>query len=189
MIERQAPICSAPDCSEDIDSRRVSRALGAGLALFEMTCSERCRQRKWAAAHPRIHEADRELLEDQLSLLDPPPPPPPESTAHRSPPAPEREEVVAERASIDERFEVWLAENPEAWAVIRRFAYEALRSGRNRFGIRAIMERVRWHINIETNGDETFKLNNDYNSRMARKLIAEEPRFDELFETRRLTEK
>lgn len=86
---------------------------------------------------------------------------------------------------IQDRFEAWLEENPHVWQLIRRYAYRVLESGRERFGIAAIVERVRWEIEIETTGDP-FKINNDYRSRIVRKLIQEDSRFDDLFETREL---
>ncbi len=88
--------------------------------------------------------------------------------------------------SIQTRFEEWLERNAELYAAIRRYAYQALRSGRRRFGIAAIIERVRWDVEIDSRGDEPFKINNDYRSRIVRRLIQEDPRFEDLFVTREL---
>lgn len=83
----------------------------------------------------------------------------------------------ARPASIQEEFEEFDAANPHVYAAFKRFAREALRSGRPRFGAKAIYERLRWHYAMKTTGEE-FKLPNNYTSRYARKLIAECPEFD-----------
>jgi len=85
---------------------------------------------------------------------------------------------------IQRRYEAWKELNPTAYRTIRRFAYEVLYARRH-YGVKAIIERARYHTMIETKG-EPWKLNNSYTSRIARDLIAEEPRFADLFETREL---
>lgn len=104
-----------------------------------------------------------------------------------APPAPDRENGRQRQPqTIQERFEDWLKANHEHFLLIRDYAYDALRAGRPRYGIAAIIERVRWHVEIDTRGDEEFKINNDYRSRIVRKLIDEDPRFADLFEIREL---
>ena len=70
-------------------------------------------------------------------------------------------------------------------------------SGHHHFGAKAIMERVRWEVSVymrrshfegyvATTGEQ-FKVNNNYTSRYARKLISEKPEFKGFFQTRRLS--
>jgi hypothetical protein len=86
---------------------------------------------------------------------------------------------------IDVAFHAYDERNPDIYAMFKRFAYEALMSGHHHFGAKAVMERVRWETAVRAKGG-TFKINNDYTSRYARKLIAEKPEFDGFFRLRRL---
>lgn len=88
------------------------------------------------------------------------------------------------RQTIQERFEAFHGANPHVFAAFRRFAQEALAAGQH-VGAKAIWERMRWHLAIETRGD-SFKLNNNFTSRYARLLERTDPRFAGFFETRRL---
>ena len=89
---------------------------------------------------------------------------------------------------IVDKFKVYHAANPMVWELFKKFSYEAKNSGRKRFGVNAIFERMRWYIDIETSGDR-FKLNNNYRSCYARLIISEDPFFQTFFETRRSSEK
>lgn len=83
-----------------------------------------------------------------------------------------------------ERFSDFLQANPQVYALLRRFALEAKRSGRRRLGIAALFERVRWHLDVETKGD-SFKLNNSMRAYMARLLMEQEPELRGFFEIRK----
>jgi len=48
------------------------------------------------------------------------------------------------------------------------------------------MQRVRWHMEIETRSDDGFKINNDFSSRYARRIMEQEPDLKGFFVTRRL---
>jgi hypothetical protein len=87
------------------------------------------------------------------------------------------------RLTIEERFTEWARENPEVVEIYLKYAREARNSGRRRYGIAAITERVRWHMNIQTVGDD-FKINNNHRAPMARLLAKLDPSLAELFETR-----
>jgi hypothetical protein len=69
------------------------------------------------------------------------------------------------------------------------YARAARRAGRERYGIKSIYERLRWHMNVETTGSEEFKLNDHYTSRYARLLMENEPDLKGFFETRTLRSK
>ncbi len=74
--------------------------------------------------------------------------------------------------------------NPEVFRLLRRFALEAKRSGRKRLGIAALVERVRWHTDIETQGS-SLKLDNSFRAHYSRVLMEQEPELVGFFSTRR----
>ena len=80
-------------------------------------------------------------------------------------------------------FEIFDQENPEVYEIVKKYTFQAIDSGRQRFGIAMIYERVRWYIAIETRGD-TFKLNNNFKAFYARKFIHEYPQHKDFFELR-----
>ena len=77
------------------------------------------------------------------------------------------------RKTIEQRYEQFKRENPHILPLFIKFALQAWNAGRRRYGVKAIAERVRWHVNVEVGGGEEFKLCNDYTSRIARDLIAD----------------
>lgn len=87
------------------------------------------------------------------------------------------------RPHIAEQFIDFHRANPEIFELFKRFATEARLSGRKYYGAKAIMEKIRWEINIEQKGD--FKVNDHYTSCYVRLLISEDPSFKDFFEVRR----
>ena len=79
------------------------------------------------------------------------------------------------------RFDV---ENPEVWELFKKFALQAMKSGREHYGAASIFERIRWHVEIETRGGG-FKLNNNFRAYYARKFNATFPHHVEFFRVRR----
>lgn len=79
-----------------------------------------------------------------------------------------------------ERFD---RENPHVYELLKRFAKQVKDRGRARFGIAAIYERVRWEVAIETNDGE-FKLSNNHRAYYSRKLMAQYPDLEGLFQTK-----
>lgn len=92
------------------------------------------------------------------------------------------------RLTIQERFEAYNEAHPEVFTLFKRFAQEAKDAGRERFGGKAIWERIRWYCDVEKGGDSP-RLNNIYVSRYVRKLCQECPDLTPLFETRELKAK
>ena len=88
------------------------------------------------------------------------------------------------KRTIQESYETWRARNPSIIELFERFATEAASAGR-RVGVKALAEQVRWQMNVTINrGDDTFRLNNNYTSRIARDLITRHPELDGVIETR-----
>jgi hypothetical protein len=84
-----------------------------------------------------------------------------------------------------DKFDSFLAANPHVYPLFKRFAHELWQAGRSRMSSRQIVGRIRWEADINTTGD-TFKINENFTSLFARKMIAEEPQFADAFELRRL---
>ncbi len=88
-------------------------------------------------------------------------------------------------SAIDDDFRQFHAENPKVYDLLVQFTRMAKDSGRQRFGIRMIWERLRWYVMIETT-DADYKLNDHYHSRYARLIMDQEPDLAGFFETREL---
>ena len=87
--------------------------------------------------------------------------------------------------SIQEAFEQFDRDHPEVYRYLVRLAFELLGKGWAHYGIGALWERMRWHFRVEQD-DEDFKLNNNYRSRYARKMMAEYKELAGFFELREL---
>jgi len=75
---------------------------------------------------------------------------------------------------IRKRFEQFHAENPVVWELFQRFSRDIIRSGRDRYSAQTLIERIRWHTDIETRGS-AVKLNNDYAAYYARMWATQHP--------------
>ena len=88
--------------------------------------------------------------------------------------------------SIERRFREFHARNPRVYETLVQLAREAKQEGRHRIGIKMLWEVVRWNLSRDLPYDETFKLPNDYHSRYARLIMAEEPDLAGIFAVREL---
>lgn len=95
-------------------------------------------------------------------------------------------DLFNQKDDIQLAFERFDADNPEVYAEIVSMAFRLKRAGRTRYGMHTILHVIRWHKDIVTRG-EPFKINNNFSSRYARKLIEQYPEFDGFFATRALT--
>lgn len=84
---------------------------------------------------------------------------------------------------IVESFWIYHKRNPVVWQLCQKYAFELKRAGRKKYSVYSIFERIRWHMAVETVGDD-FKLNNNYRPCYARLLILTYPEFTGFFETR-----
>lgn len=83
---------------------------------------------------------------------------------------------------VEAAFNTYHANNPRVYDLFRDYCHRVRRSGRTHYGAKAIMERIRWELEIERGDD--FKVNNNYASCYARLLAMNEPEFSSFFETR-----
>jgi len=97
--------------------------------------------------------------------------------------APLVQPVVSPEATIEERFEAFHAANPHVFDILRSVALQLRKRGIKHYGMKGIFEGLRWESTLRTSG-EPWKLNNDYTSLYARKLMDEVPQLDGFFELR-----
>lgn len=88
--------------------------------------------------------------------------------------------------SIQRRFEMFHKTNPQVYTALVALARKAKARGVVRLGIGHLWEVARWTLWIEGGFISGQRLNNNYRSRYARLIIAQEPDLASLFETRRL---
>lgn len=88
--------------------------------------------------------------------------------------------------TIDERFETFNRQHPDVYELFRCCAKQLLVRGVKHYGAKAIVEHIRYEKMTSSQGRPEFKIDNNFTSRFARKLIAEDGRFEEFFRTRKL---
>ena len=86
-------------------------------------------------------------------------------------------------STIQEQFEKFHYANPHIYIRLVSMANQAKRAGRRKIGMQMLFEVMRWNSIVQTEGDE-FKLNNNYCAHYARKIMAENPHLDGIFEVR-----
>lgn len=85
---------------------------------------------------------------------------------------------------IVSKFWIYHKENPHIFDLYLRFARELRKSGRRHYGIGCITERIRWHVAVETKGED-FKMGNNHRSCYARLLCIMYPEeFNGFFQLR-----
>lgn len=77
-------------------------------------------------------------------------------------------------SELEAKFNKYHRDNPHVYRLLLRFTLEALRAGKNNWGMKGVYERARWYADIETKGD-SFKLNNNYTAFYSRLLMSENP--------------
>lgn len=94
----------------------------------------------------------------------------------------------ADDPTIDERFAAFDAAAPEVYRLFVFFARQLREAGHTRYSSDALLHRVRWHFAVKgPRAGEAYKINNNFSSRYARKLMEEYPdEFAGFFECRKL---
>ena len=87
---------------------------------------------------------------------------------------------------VQRRFNRFHAENPNIYAKLVELARQVKATGKRKYSIWALFNRVRWHIQIETKSEEPFKISNDFTSRYSRLIMQQEPDLKEFFTLRPL---
>ena len=88
---------------------------------------------------------------------------------------------------LDFEFDQFVEENPHVYERFRMLAVKLMARGHTKWGAKSIWEVLRWELAVNTNAQVGGpKLNNNFTSRMARKLMAEDEEFAGFFELRKL---
>ena len=92
---------------------------------------------------------------------------------------------------LQRRFVEFHLANPEVYTLLVHFAREAKAVGFQKYGMKSLFERVRWHMDVETrraglrHGDEGYKLNNNLTPYYSRFIMENEKDLDGFFYKRR----
>ena len=78
-------------------------------------------------------------------------------------------------------------QNPHVYALVERFTFDVINRRFKNYSINSIFERIRWHTDIETFGDQ-FKLNNDHRAYYARFFMHNHPQYNGFFRTKETLE-
>lgn len=87
---------------------------------------------------------------------------------------------------IDAAFRAFHHQHPEVYRELAALARQWKAAGHNKVGMAALFEVLRWQRGLATRDVDGFKLNNNFRSRYARLLMANEPDLNGFFETREL---
>lgn len=90
------------------------------------------------------------------------------------------------KRNLNDRFNEYHKSNPYVFDLFIRFTMEAKRRGYKRFSAKAVFERIRWHMNVETEDADGFKINNNYTSRYVRLLEKFFPEHKDFYRKREL---
>lgn len=89
----------------------------------------------------------------------------------------------AEHLTLQQRFEAFDAANPHVMVALESLARDWFNAGHSCLGISMLFETLRWQAGIQTRGD-AYRLNNDFRSRYARRLIEANPEWTDRIKTR-----
>ena len=86
---------------------------------------------------------------------------------------------------LKQRFDKFQKENPKVYEELLTLTEKAYQQGRKKFGIQMLFEIIRWNRMIHTT-DPEFKINNNYAAYYARKIMAEHPKYEGMFNVRKI---
>lgn len=92
---------------------------------------------------------------------------------------------------LKREFNAFHAANSHVYALIHRYTMQVIEAGFVNYSIASIVERVRWHTNIETKRQDGFKIKNGHRAYYARLWMMQNPKhkgFFRLAELRSLRE-
>lgn len=81
-------------------------------------------------------------------------------------------------------FEAFDRKHHEVYSEFVRLAHKARSRGFRKYSAWTIVAVIRWHTDVNPQREGGFKINNNFISRYARKLIREDPSFRGFFELR-----
>lgn len=91
----------------------------------------------------------------------------------------------ARKQSLDEKFKEVDEKNPFVYATFKRFTLMLIEAGKKHYSADRVFHDIRGDTPMDMR-DETYKINNNYISRYARKFMLEYPEHAGFFRTRQL---
>lgn len=88
------------------------------------------------------------------------------------------------RGMTPAKFLEFHTENRSVYSALVEFAFQAKRAGKRKTGMTFLMNRVRWHEEIDTNRTDDFKINDHLSPYYARLIMAEYEELQGMFELR-----
>ena len=95
---------------------------------------------------------------------------------------------VPREATLTERAQAFHDANPKVYEELRRLALGLYYRGHKHFGVKMLIEQMRWMWYERTTDVQSFKLNNSYSAFYARLLMKQEPELQVVFNLRRVHE-
>ena len=89
------------------------------------------------------------------------------------------------QSRLERDFFKYHKKNPHIWLLFEHFTQQVLESGQQKFSAKAIFERIRWTIQIETKDPLGFKLQNSMTAYYARLWQSKYPNKANFFSTRK----
>ena len=89
------------------------------------------------------------------------------------------------QSRLERDFLEYHKKNPHIWLLFQNYTQQALKSGQQKFSAKAIFERIRWTLEIETKDPLGFKLQNSMTAYYARLWQSKYPNKAYFFTTRR----
>lgn len=87
----------------------------------------------------------------------------------------------------DRKFREFHEKNPRVYKQLVKLARQAHSRGKRKMSIELLINVVRWYSILNTDDPNSeFKINNNYKSRYARLIMAENPELDGIFNTREI---
>ena len=84
---------------------------------------------------------------------------------------------------LDDKFEQYHEDNPHVYDLFKHFTFELIEHGAKHYSPQAVIERIRWHTTIQTEGD-AFKINNNWSAYYSRMFMQDYPEHNTFFRKR-----
>ena len=78
-------------------------------------------------------------------------------------------------------------EHPEVWENFVKFTLEKIRAGYKHYSAMGVWQRLRWELSVGADGENEFKINNNFVPFYARQFMKAFPQHDGFFRTRHQT--
>jgi len=84
---------------------------------------------------------------------------------------------------LEKDFQQFHKKNPHVWELFKHYSLIAIKSGREHYSARAVIERIRWHSDSDTQADSFFKIPNATIAYYARLFHAAYPKHKGFYRT------